>query len=161
MGMVSNKIEVMLLTDSDQLFHWEMYLDNELSTNQKHNKKLFAKYSTIDEFVECIGKGFGNMFAEDDGEDNFIKWYCESYDTESYEELKNLVVEAVGESEVSNAFKKVLLVSNEQDYGQRNYSWNLYNFRVKSRLLTSGSDYVQPASDDDCEKFMETLILKK
>ena len=66
MGMVANKIEVMLLTEKGEKIHWELWLDNEISTELTNDEHLFDSASTVNEFAESIGKGFKDAFPFDD-----------------------------------------------------------------------------------------------
>ena len=81
MGMVSNKIEVMLLTQKGEKVYWELWLDNEIGTVLTEDKSLFSA-SSVEEFAESIGKGFKDEFPYDDDyepDPNFIKQYCDDF----------------------------------------------------------------------------------
>jgi phosphinothricin acetyltransferase len=70
MGMVSNKIEVMLLTKKGEKVYWELWLDNEISTELTEDKSLFSA-SSVEEFAERIKNTLADypyLVAEKDGE---------------------------------------------------------------------------------------------
>ena len=85
MGMVVNTVEVYLTDSNNTQLYWEMGLDNEIYTNLNPDRGLFTSAETIEDVIECIGKGFvESWWDEDDGEEpiNFIENYCEEFGCE-------------------------------------------------------------------------------
>ena len=173
MGMISNKIEVMLLTKKREKVYWELWLDNEISTELTEDKSLFSA-SSVEEFAESIGKGFKDEYPDEDDEPdpNFIKQYsndfagCNPFDEEDdYTRLKNLITEYAQGAPCPEAFKKVVLVANNQCSGRREYHYIVFN--LKTRKCSAGCKYATFGANyyydpDDCtpksKEFMETLL---
>lgn len=176
MGMVANKIEVMLLTEKGEKIHWELWLDNEISTELTNDEHLFDSASTVEEFAGSIGKGFKDAYPFDDDDyepdPNFIKQYCDDfggsnpYDDEDddFTKLKKLIKKRARKASCKTVFKKVVLVSNNQCEGYREYAYNVFDlenntFERGVKKASLGSDYYDP---DDCKPkskdFMESLL---
>jgi len=177
MGMVANKIEVMLLTQNGERIHWELWLDNEISTELTNDKHLFDGASTVNAFAESIGRGFKDEFPFDDDyepDPNFIKQYCDDFcgdnpyaeedDDDDYTELKKLIKKYAKKVPCTEAFKKVVLLSNNQMEECRRFNYNLFDFEKKTFMRGSkdakpGENYYDP---DDCtpksKDFMESLL---
>ena len=165
MSMVCNKTEVMLLTKDDRVLYWEMWLDNEIYTELMRDERIFDSVSTVETFVECIGKAFKDRCMDYEGAD-FIKQYCDEFSEDrKYKELKNMVKKNAQNPFSLKNFKKAVLVSNNEERGGRMYYWNLYDFENGS--FKSGMRKAKPGSNfhsdrDDCEPkskdFMESLM---
>ena len=164
MGMVVNTVEVYLTDSNNTQLYWEMGLDNEIYTNLNSNRRLFASAKTIEDVIECIGKGFvESWWDENDGEEpiNFIENYCEEFGCEEeYESLK----EQIEDFDFSELAKIVLLSNNESD-GFRKYEGVVYNFETKiakysEAKATWGSNYAR--NPRDCSpssiEFMKSLL---
>lgn len=171
MGMVSNKIEVMILTQNGKMVYWDCWLDNEIQTVPTHDKSLFSKFSSVNDFVECIGKGFKDEFWEDDwNDDNFIKEYSESFADEftgnPYRKLKSIVKKAAEGLTIISAFKKVVLLSNNDDEdNERTYQYDVFDLENNTlkfgnvKAKKGDNHYYDP---DDCtpksKEAMESLL---
>lgn len=178
MGMVSNKIEVMLLTQKGEKVYWELWLDNEISAELTEDKSLFSA-SSVEEFAESIGKGFKDEFPCDDDyepDPNFIKQYCDDFcginpyddeedDDDDYTQLKKLIKEKAKKAPCTEVFKKVVLVSNNHCEGHREYKYIVFNLKTQKwsvgcQKATFGNDYHY--DPDDCvpksKDFIETLL---
>lgn len=174
MGMVSNKIEVMLLTKKGEKAYWELWLDNEIGTVLTEDKSLFSA-SSVEEFAESIGKGFKDEFPYDDDyepDPNFIKQYCDDFagsnpfaEEDEYTQLKKLIKRKAKKSSCTEVFKKVVLVSNNHYEGCRKYKYNVFDLEAKTvsrgcKEAAFGSGYHY--DPDDCvpksKDFIETLL---
>lgn len=173
MSMVSNKIEVMLLTQEGEKLYWELCLDNEISTELTGDENLFNSASSVKKFVESIGKGFKDPFFDDEDEDedekpdpDFIKQYCQDFSAEyDYNQLKKLIRKYAQKESCIKVFKKVVLMSDNQYDNYREYNYNVFdleNNKFKSGCgeASLGDNYYY--DPEDCnpksEEFMESLI---
>ena len=177
MGMVSNKIEVMLITKKREKVYWELWLDNEISTELTEDKSLFSA-SSVEEFAESIGKCFKDKFPCDDDyelDPNFIKQYCDDFccsnpyddeeDDDEYTQLKKLIKKKAEKAPCTEVFKKVVLVSNNHCEGHREYKHKVFDLEAKTvsngcKKAVFGSGYYY--DPDDCtpksKEFIETLL---
>lgn len=156
MGMVSNKIEVMVLNELGKTAFWDLFLDNEIETLPTNNESLFADYSSAAAFADCIGRGFKDTWEDySDGSSNFIEEYCESFEDSGYKDLKRAITKLAKGLDISTAFKKVIIVSNNQGDNGRELKWNLFD--LESNSYEYGFDEL-PRGTSDCEAFMKSKL---
>lgn len=128
--MTVNAVEVYLLDAKNTEVYWEMPLENEIYAKLNSDRRLFASAQTIEDVIECIGRGFvESWWDERDGEEptNFIRNYCEEFE---YEEDYESLEEEVSSLKFSDLSKIVLLSNNEAD-GCRMYEAVVYDCETK------------------------------
>ena len=171
MGMVSNKIEVALLTKEDKRLYWELYLADEIGTETVGDRDLFKNVSSAAQFISSIGKAFQETGYDEDDEKpetgkDFIKSYCEDYYEESnYKALKKFITNNSKKPFSIKDFKKAILVSDNEYCGCRKFSWLLYDF--ENDEFKSGEKEAIPGTNyyydrDDCDPkskdFVESML---
>ena len=157
MGMISNRVEVMIQNSDNKTVYWDMFLDNEIETEVIKDKKLFSSYSSIDELVARIGEGFKDPWGEDEDDKNFIKSYCEDFGDDGYKRLKRQVTKIVKGLDFASAIKKIILVSNNETDEGRALEWSLFNFTAKKNPQKTGTEYVS-YDTEDAKAFMKSML---
>lgn len=170
MSYAVNKVEVMILTKTDEILYWKLGLIDSIATMSVKDEKLFSNVTSVRKFVESIGKGFKEEFIDLDVTD-FIKFYCdeEIEDSEPRKELERMIRERSNKPFKISDFKKVILNSNTEmeDPRCRIFSWVLYD--LENGTVTSGEKEAEQGPNhyddrDDCipksKDFMESLILE-
>lgn len=168
MGMVVNKVEVMLLTQDGKKLYWGMELDNEISTTLTNNKNLFDSATSVNAFAECIGKGFMDEYMDDEyvTDPNFIKQYCDDFSPyygDTFASLKKLINQYAGKESCKTAFVKVVLLSNNAFDGSREYKYNVFDLEKntmqegQTHAAISGT-YYSPIYTPESKDFMESLL---
>lgn len=157
MGMVSNKVEVLVVPETGKAIYFDYALENEIRAELTEDRRLFSGVTTINELIDRIGYGFCDAWDKDEkGNYNFLLDMFEAFgdmddfDEDDEEDDEDEDCKSSGNFEYDefvseiqrlklNDICSIVLMTNDEDYGgDREFRWIRYDLKTGNVAAGTG-----------------------